>query len=304
MFCIPVKRKAQLLGINMANKSSYTRLSHDVSLEYPFSIKHDLWGHAGPGLRDMHFEVELGIVRQGTMIRECQGQQYTCTAGAIWLHGIWEPHSAKVIEHPLDLVVIHAYPPTLSSEFYREYPECDFLHPFTLPFDLRPKGNIIPQPTLDFFLARIDALGTPDSGASQLKLRLLTLQLIMEIIERLELPPRAMAKETTGRFQGNIEAVFNAIILGKNWQSAGRMAREMGMSRNGFCLYFKRLTGISYSQFVLRHRLNGAAAALATSETPIKRIASDWGFCDISHFYRRFGEFYGCTPLEFRNIRI
>jgi len=288
----------------MTSQPSYMQLSHDVSLEKPFAIKHDCWKQAGPGLSDMHFEVELGIVRQGTMSRECQGRHHTYTAGSIWLHGIWEPHSAKVIEPPLDLVVIHAYPPALSGQFYTEYPECDFLHPFTLPFNLRPKGHIIPRPEFDAFLARIDALGTPDSSAGRLKLRLLTLQLLMEINERLDLPARSIDKETTRRFQGGIEAVFNAIILGKTWKSAGVMARDTGMSRNGFCLYFKRLTGISYTQFVLRHRLNGTAAALATSETPIKRIASDWGFCDISHFYRRFGEFYGCTPLEFRNRRL
>jgi AraC-like DNA-binding protein len=62
--------------------------------------------------------------------------------------------------------------------------------------------------------------------------------------------------------------------------------------------------GIGFSQFALHHRLGCAAAELLESGKPVKAVAAEWGFTDTSHFYRRFGETYGCTPVDYRKIKL
>ena len=57
--------------------------------------------------------------------------------------------------------------------------------------------------------------------------------------------------------------------------------------------------GISFSLYELYFRLNGAAADLAAG-AEIKEIASDWGFCDTSHFSGAFKRHFGIPPSQYR----
>jgi AraC-like DNA-binding protein len=72
------------------------------------------------------------------------------------------------------------------------------------------------------------------------------------------------------------------------------------MSRARFLFHFARLTGSTFGQFGIRHRVHAAAADLRSSSEPIKAIARDWGFTDESHLYKAFRKHYGCTPHQFR----
>ena len=62
-------------------------------------------------------------------------------------------------------------------------------------------------------------------------------------------------------------------------------------------------SGSSFTDYVIDHRLDGAARDLrnpATAERAIGAIAFDWGFSDLSHFTRRFKQRFGCRPRDWR----
>lgn len=73
-----------------------------------------------------------------------------------------------------------------------------------------------------------------------------------------------------------------------------------GLSRNGFSLLFKRLMGIRFSEFSLRYRLDKTASLILQSQEPLKSIASQYGFHDLSNFSHQFKRYYACSPKDYR----
>ncbi|MBB4424556.1 AraC-like DNA-binding protein [Bradyrhizobium sp. CIR48] len=62
-------------------------------------------------------------------------------------------------------------------------------------------------------------------------------------------------------------------------------------------------SGSSFTEYVIDHRLDGAARDLrdaAMADRAIGAIAFDWGFSDLSHFTRRFKQRFGCRPRDWR----
>ena len=62
-------------------------------------------------------------------------------------------------------------------------------------------------------------------------------------------------------------------------------------------------SGSSFTDYVIDHRLDGAARDLADpamADRAIGAIAFDWGFSDLSHFTRRFKQRFGCRPRDWR----
>lgn len=62
-------------------------------------------------------------------------------------------------------------------------------------------------------------------------------------------------------------------------------------------------SGASFTDYVIEHRLDGAARDLrdhAMADHAIGAIAFDWGFSDLSHFTRRFKQRFGCRPRDWR----
>jgi AraC family transcriptional regulator len=78
------------------------------------------------------------------------------------------------------------------------------------------------------------------------------------------------------------------------------LACTAGLSRYHFLRTFKRVTGVTPHQWVLRMRLRHAAERLALSREPITEIALDVGFDDLSNFIRSFRTEFGVSPSRYR----
>jgi AraC-like DNA-binding protein len=83
-------------------------------------------------------------------------------------------------------------------------------------------------------------------------------------------------------------------------QTLADLARIAGLSRYHFLRTFKRVTGITPHQWVLRARLRDAAHRLVTSRAPVTEIALDVGFDDLSNFIRSFRAEFGASPGRYR----
>jgi AraC-like DNA-binding protein len=79
-----------------------------------------------------------------------------------------------------------------------------------------------------------------------------------------------------------------------------RLASDAAMSPYHFLHTFRRVTGITPHQYVLRTRLHRAALRLRQSHDQIAAIAFDTGFNDLATFNRRFRRLMGVTPGVYR----
>lgn len=65
--------------------------------------------------------------------------------------------------------------------------------------------------------------------------------------------------------------------------------------------YFKRCTGIAFTDYVNRHRISEACYILQNTEQTILQTAYDCGFDSLRSFNRNFKSIMGMTPSEYKN---
>jgi AraC-like DNA-binding protein len=78
------------------------------------------------------------------------------------------------------------------------------------------------------------------------------------------------------------------------------LASEAELSPFHFLRMFRRVTGVTPHQWLLRARLREAARQLRCSDAPITEIALAVGFADLSNFIRSFRAELGSSPRAYR----
>ena len=82
--------------------------------------------------------------------------------------------------------------------------------------------------------------------------------------------------------------------------SLNEMAQSVGLSTAHFSQMFRKSTGESPHQFVLRQRIERGKKMLRAAEGRILDIAIACGFKTQQHFARVFRKFCGASPTEYR----
>lgn len=116
-------------------------------------------------------------------------------------------------------------------------------------------------------------------------------------------PVRTSANEIpTSAFSSHrIHTIMNAILERPDAEHGiDELAAQAGVTPTHFCRIFKKATGISPHQYVMKARLNRARHMLEQSEASMATIAESLGFASQSHFTRAFRQFAGETPSDFR----
>ena len=82
------------------------------------------------------------------------------------------------------------------------------------------------------------------------------------------------------------------------------IAAHVNMSQFHFCRLFKRDCGLSPHEFLILTRLNRAKHLLKTTEQPVKVIARQVGYLNVSSFTNVFTERVGISPTMFRKYSL
>lgn len=77
-------------------------------------------------------------------------------------------------------------------------------------------------------------------------------------------------------------------------------AQRLNVTEQYFCRFFKRVTGMSFTQYLNDIRLRRAAVAIEATSRSIADIAYEHGFESAGYFFKSFKNKYGITPLKYR----
>jgi AraC-like DNA-binding protein len=77
-------------------------------------------------------------------------------------------------------------------------------------------------------------------------------------------------------------------------------AAMVGLSKEGFSRWFKRVTNRTYTQYLQELRIGQACHLLSGTNQPITQLAFEVGFNNLAHFNRVFLKRKGCTPSIWR----
>jgi AraC-like DNA-binding protein/ligand-binding sensor protein len=82
--------------------------------------------------------------------------------------------------------------------------------------------------------------------------------------------------------------------------SLGQVARAVNTSPCYFCKLFKRVTGLNFTEYVSRVRVEEARGLLLDLNHRVSEIAYRVGFQSLTHFNRVFKKLMGQSPTEYR----
>lgn len=83
------------------------------------------------------------------------------------------------------------------------------------------------------------------------------------------------------------------------------IADVASMTPNAFCRYFKLRTNKTFFQFVTELRIEHACRLLQRNDdASIAEVSEHSGFRNLSNFNRQFRYVKGCTPTQFRKMRL
>jgi AraC-like DNA-binding protein len=82
--------------------------------------------------------------------------------------------------------------------------------------------------------------------------------------------------------------------------SLGQVAKAVNTSTFYFCKLFKKATGLNFTDFLSRTRIEKAKNLLLNPNLRVSEIAFEVGFQSLTHFNRVFKRLVGQSPTEYR----
>ncbi|MGB8455314.1 MAG: response regulator [Anaerocolumna sp.] len=113
---------------------------------------------------------------------------------------------------------------------------------------------------------------------------------------------------TTSTFSPEvIESITKAIFIIQNEIAdpifATDVSERVNMSRSYFCQCFKKITGMSFNQFLRSKRVELAKYYLENTDLPIQLISDKTGYMDEKYFGKVFKLETGLLPSKYRKLK-
>ncbi len=246
-----------------------------------------------------HPEIEIVYVNGGTGKRQIGSHMSYYRNGALMLIGSNLPHCGFTdgMTGNSSETIIQMLPDFLGASFF-DIPEMSTIGKL---LEQAKKGIIYHGDTKRRIGAQIESLKNLESFEKLIGM----LQVLREMEKTNDytiLNAEGFIIETALQDNNRINLIFNFVQ-----QEFGRpipleeVAGKVSMSVPGFCRYFKKITGKTFTQFVNEYRLVHAAKLLHEKQTSITDICYESGFSNFSHFNKLFKQFSGKTPSMYRN---
>jgi len=100
-----------------------------------------------------------------------------------------------------------------------------------------------------------------------------------------------------------LRVVASVEKLRSDWRHLHRieeLAMQAGVSPSHFSTLFRRETGHSPIDFLIRQKIQHAARLLTTTQEPIVSVSESVGYEDPFYFSRTFRKIMGCSPRDYR----
>lgn len=255
----------------------FKRFYFGLDQEKPIQILLNSHGNKDEGWFDMHYELELGVVVKGSMVRSYLGYETEIGPGDVWFCNMWEPHGFEVFEAPCEVVVFVIDPKFCNMNHFFDR---DFYAPFMVPPMDRPIAGAKIKEKIKNLGKEAQRRFSENYTLDWAKLYLS--QLLLLLLEKWEAPEQDPEYTSRASIQGALRLIFEERRLIPTKEAA--LACNMSVTK--FTTQFKDLMGTTFSDFALQYRVKGAAFQLKTSNLTQQAVALNWGFTDASHLHK------------------
>lgn len=109
---------------------------------------------------------------------------------------------------------------------------------------------------------------------------------------------------TTPKSLNDFSGVFEYIDSNFATITLDEAAKYCSMSYSYFSRVFKVEAGISFSNYIIKKKINQSLELLSNTNMTLNDIALECGFSNLSHFIKCFNAEMGITPKKFRTISV
>ena len=269
---------------------------------FPFSIEYMLLEpRSGMGHMHWHDCFEISCVTQGAGVYSFEERDYPVTAGDTVVINNVEPHRLQVGPEPFGQLVVVFHP----SLVWTGGNMID--HSYLDPFSDHGQGfnNLIPHgsPLSDAIQTLIPEIYdeyTERGEGWQLMIKAKLLALLTLLYRHYRRERQGNRRRDLLRLSGvfaYLESRFPEPV------SLREAAALLHFSPQYFSAFFSGCTGIGFTEYVIRMRIDRAVLLLRTTDDKITAVAQQCGFNNIGHFNEIFRKYTGMRPSDFRRVR-
>lgn len=239
----------------------------------------------------IHDEMEVICVLKGDMHVLVNNQKYHLNPGDIIIINAFEPHGTLKGNHDCMHMLLQFNPFEIFSNIdYQKGMRC-----ISYKIDKDTEAHVPLYNSLQE-LYRVFV-----SSSNELRIKGHLSILYADMIENLEWESigTKSKKEESDLF------IFQKVIhyICDNYHqpiTLEQISKVSGFSTYHFCRFFKRMSGLTFIEYLTNLRLDKAVFSLLTNEKAICKIAYECGFASIKSFNRAFKNAYGISPREYR----
>ncbi len=247
----------------------------------------------------VHNAVELLYVKSGSFIVLLDGVEYAVEQGDLVLFCSNAIHHVFTKNLPENEYYVIKISPAFFLQFSTEEEGAEYV----MRFAINRKGSksIWTRQELEGtpLLSALQSLIDEHEGhkyASQVAVKLKIMELLVEIL-RSDAPAGEKAPHTQ-----TAALIYNTMVYVRNHYAEDMDERELahglGMSYSYFSRSFRRVTGMTFKQYLNRTRVNQAEKMLCRGSASVSEVATKCGYNSISYFISVYKSITGKTPYQ------
>ena len=247
----------------------------------------------------VHKAVELLYVKNGSYTVLLDGVEYEIEKGDLVLF------CSNAIHHVFtkNLPENEYYVIKISPAFFLQFSTQEEGAEYVMRFAINRKGSksiwkkeeLEGTPLLSALQSLIEEHES-SKYASQVAIKLKIMELLVEIL-RSDSPAEEKAPHTPAA-----ALIYNTMVYVRNHYAEDmderELARNLGMSYSYFSRSFRRVTGMTFKQYLNRTRVNQAEKFLCRGGSSVSEVATRCGYNSISYFISVYKDITGKTPYQ------
>jgi AraC family transcriptional regulator, melibiose operon regulatory protein len=268
----------------------------------PYGFTCELWTPVPMKRADRHNEIELNLLKHGSLTYLLGGNTVTIPAGRLAIFWAAIPHQIISSKDKTEYYVA-----TIPLAWFIQ---CQFPAHFVDAI-LHARVVLDPEPQarggdLEMFERWVHDLEKPNPQQRRIAFLEIESRLLRfaqavppEIAERRVCKPGQLMIETSGL--NRVEQM--ALFIAQHYTdkiTADQISKAAGLHPNYAMALFKKALGITLIDCVTQHRVSHAQRLLATGDEKVIEVALDSGFTSLSRFHEAFKKCCGCSPKEYR----
>lgn len=271
--------------------------------DFPFQISEVVLNHKNsrPDTFHWHSYFEITYVQEGQGNYSVNGQEYMMKPGDIIIFNNVEAHGWKLMGEDMKLLVM-IFSPEFVAEKLSVF-DSEYLKPFVergSNFKNRIGSEEPVSHEIRKGIREIYAEWQQQKEGYPLMIKANILRILTMLIRTYQDESKSgeMLKEKKSAMKRLEQAISYIDHHYSEKITLDEVAAAAYMSSNYFSSYFRKVTGISFSEYVTRIRISHARELLRDTDKSVTEIAMECGFHNISNFYRLYKKQVGKPPRD------